>query len=258
MNIKIENLKFAYNGKLALDQIDLDVGPGEILSLVGPNGSGKSTLLKAISGVLTPKAGVVLLDGQSIAELKVIEIAKKIASLEQDHHVGFDFSVRELIEWGRTPHRSRLARWSDADEAAVAKAIDITGLDLFQSKSIHEISGGEKQRVFLAMAIAQEPQVLLLDEPTAHLDLKYQLDVLKLLRQLSRMGMSIVMAVHDLNLAADISHRICVLNNGLFVACGSPGDVVTHELIDLVWGVKASVKQENGVLRVIPSGLDEQ
>ena len=258
MKLRVENLSFAYNGTAALANINLDIESGEIVSLVGPNGSGKTTLLKSISGLLKPKQGVVYLDEQSVESLSAGEIARKLASLEQEHQVGFDYLVRELIEWGRIPHRSRIARWSEVDEQIVESAIELAGLEELQSKSIHEISGGEKQRVFLAMAIAQQPELLLLDEPTAHLDLKYQVQILRLIKNLASKGMSVVMALHDLNLAADVSDRIVVLNDGLVVTVGAPQDVLNEELLLDVWGVSTTILKQAGLVRIVPKALSEQ
>jgi len=251
--ISIEDLSFAYDGVPALEEATLAIQRGELLALVGPNGSGKSTLLKLISGVLRPDKGAVYLDLQSIDKLSPRQVARRLAMLEQERTVGFEFTVRELVEWGRHPHRGRLARWQSCDEQAVRRALQLMGLKALEERLISELSGGERQRVFLAMALAQEPEVLLLDEPTAHLDLKYQLEIMELVRTLvDGEGLTVVAAIHDLNWAARYADRVAVLSEGHLVACGHPPEVLTSELIRDVWGVEVEVISENRDLLILP------
>ncbi len=255
--IHVEGLSFAYNGVPALEDILLEIEQGELLALVGPNGSGKSTLLKLIAGVLRAKHGVVYLDLQEITKLPPREIARRLAALEQERHVGFDFTVREIVEWGRHPHRGRLAPWTERDERAVQNALTLMGLEALSGRLISELSGGERQRVFLAMALAQEPEVLLLDEPTAHLDLKYQLELLELIRRLvDDDGLTVVAALHDLNWAARYADRVAVLSQGRLVACGPPPEIFTPELIRKVWKVTVQVIESPGGLWICPQTVD--
>ncbi len=252
MRIFVKNLSFAYNGLPAVEGVDLQVEAGEIVSLIGPNGSGKTTLLKAISGLLRPHAGAVYLDGTSLAEIRLSELARKISALEQEHHVGFAFTVREIVEWGRIPHRRRLDPWRLPDEQAVQRALEITQLKSLAQRSIEDLSGGERQRVFLAMALAQEPEILLLDEPTAHLDLKFQYETTKLIQRLAEQGITVICAIHDLSLAARISHRVTVLSQGHLVAAGLPKEILTSELIKNVWGIDAKILASEEGLWVLP------
>ncbi|HED04298.1 MAG TPA: heme ABC transporter ATP-binding protein [Candidatus Fraserbacteria bacterium] len=255
-NIAIESLSFAYNGQRVLRDIDLEVKPGELLALIGPNGSGKTTLLRQISGALRPARGAVYLDGQEVARLKPAELARRLAALEQEQSVGFDYTVRELVSLGRIPHRGRLSRWRPEDESAVERALKSTGLQELARRSLQQLSGGERRRVFLAMALAQEPQVLLLDEPTAHLDLKYQLELLGLVRGLVARGLTVIAAFHDLNLAARYSDRVAALSGGRLVALGSPRAVLTADLIGSIWGVQVQVLEDQENFWIIPRSGD--
>lgn len=253
MKISMASLHFAYNGQEILQGIDLEVAAGEFLALIGPNGSGKSTLLRQISGVLKPDKGAVYLDAKEIARLKPAELARYLAALEQEHSVGFDFMVRELVSWGRIPHRQRFSRWSAADKAAVTRALAITGIEKLADRPVSQLSGGERQLAFLAMTLAQEPKVLLLDEPTAHLDIRYQLEIMECVRRLvDEEGLTVVAALHDLNLAARYANRIAVLFQGRIITSGPTQEVLTEELIGSVWGVKVRVLHDQEGLWVIP------
>jgi iron complex transport system ATP-binding protein len=251
--IRVERLAFAYGGVPALRDVTLEISSGELLALVGPNGSGKSTLLKVLSGVLRPRRGVAYLDLQELGKLPPREVARKLAVLEQEPYVGFDFTVRELVGWGRHPHRGRLDPWRERDERAVQRALQLMGLEALAERLISELSGGERRRVFLAIALAQEPEILLLDEPTAHLDLKYQLEILELIRRLvDDEGLAVVAALHDLNWAARYADRVALLSQGQLMAYGSPLEILTPQLIRAVWDVEVEVVRQNGSLWLVP------
>lgn len=252
MIVNVAGVSFAYNGAPALKDINLEIKSGEILVLVGPNGSGKTTLLKMISGALTPEDGVVYLDLQSLVGLHPRQIAQCLAALEQEHHLGFDFSVREVVAWGRMPHRGRLSRWQDQDEQAVQKALAATGTSSFADRSLHSLSGGERQRVFIAMALAQQPKILLLDEPTAHLDLKYQVEILELVQRLSQRGLTVIVALHDLNLAARYADRIALIAQGKLVADGPPQTVLTKSNIRSIWGIDVNIIRDDLGCVIVP------
>jgi len=255
--IRLRGLSFAYDGVPALADVTLEIEAGEWLVLVGPNGSGKSTLLRLISGVLRPKGGTVFLDFCELAKLSPKQLAQRLAALEQERSVGFDFTVRELVEWGRLPHQGWLGPWREGDERAVRKALRLMGLEALAERPLSGLSGGERQRVFLAMALAQEPEILLLDEPTAHLDLKYQLEILGLIRRLvDGEGLTVISALHDLNWAARYGDRAAVLCEGRLVACGPPAEVFTAELVRKVWGVTVEVVRREGALWLVPSLRD--
>ena len=256
VRLRVEGLSFSYGGETrALRDVSLEVYEREFLAVVGPNGSGKSTLLRALSGVLPTqgRTGTIYLDFHRLEDLPPRERARQLAALEQEPQVGFDFTVRELVEWGRHPHRGRLSPWTARDEEAVRRALQLLRLEGFAERGITELSGGERRRVFLAMALAQEPHILLLDEPTAHLDLRYQLEILELIRQLvDEANRTAVAALHDLNAALRYADRVAVLARGRLVACGPPREVLTPELVRNVWGVEAEVLSHNGHAFVLP------
>jgi len=228
VDITINGLHFSYDGSPILREITLSMQKGEVLAIVGPNGSGKTTLLKNISGVLTPDAGAVYLDMKQITDLSPREISRCLTAVEQEHEVGFDFTVREVIAMGRIPYQGRFARETTKDAQQIREAMELAHVSSFASRSIQELSGGEKQRVFLAMALAQNPQVLLLDEPTAYLDINYQLQIMKIVRQQAAAGLTILMAIHDLNLAAQYADRVAILHRGRLLAVGRPADILTE------------------------------
>ncbi len=253
MRIKVEKLTFAYDGKPVLREVTLEVRPGEVLALVGPNGSGKSTLLRNIAGALRPHTGAVYLDFKRVPDFTPKELARRLAAVEQDRHVGFDFTVKELVELGRLPHLGRFQRLREADREAVARALRLAGIEGLAERPLSTLSGGERQRVFLAMALAQEPEVLLLDEPTAHLDVSYQLEFMELVRERAHAGLTVVMALHDLNLAARYADRIGLLREGRLRALGPPEEVLTPELLREVFGVTVRVHRDpTGGLFIAP------
>ncbi|WP_151482376.1 ABC transporter ATP-binding protein [Streptomyces albicerus] len=226
------------DGRLILDGVSITPAPGTTVGLLGPNGSGKSTLLRLLAGVLTPASGVVTLDGSPLAELGHRDIARRIAVVEQQADTQVELTVLDVVRLGRIPHRRAWTPASATDEEVVRGALDHTGLTDRAHQSWHTLSGGERQRVQIARALAQEPRELLLDEPTNHLDIQHQLDLLALVTSLP---VTSVVALHDLNLAAMYCDRLVVLREGRVVACGSPGDILTEELIAEVYGVRASV-----------------
>jgi iron complex transport system ATP-binding protein len=228
MEITVDGLKFSYNGSPLLDGIDLTVPKGEVLAIVGPNGSGKTTLLKNISGILSPEVGSVYLDMIRLPELSITELARHLAVVEQEHEIGFDFTVREIVALGRIPRRGRFARETRTDKEWIERAMEFANVAPFAERSIRKLSGGEKQRVFLAMALAQNPRVLLLDEPTTYLDINHQLQIMEIVRQQAAAGLTVLMAIHDLNLAAQYADRAAILHRGRLLAVGRPADVLTE------------------------------
>lgn len=254
MKVNVEGLKFSYNGKSVLGDLDLSVREGEFLGVVGPNGSGKTTLLKNMGGVLEPDRGMVYLDGKKIPRIPIKEIATKVAALQQETTVGFDFTVREVVEMGRFPHLDRFERHSDGDLRAVERAIEVTDLREFTDRYVNKLSGGEKQRVFLALALAQEPELLLLDEPTASLDINYQIKIMETVQSLQSDGLTVVAAIHDLNLAAQYSDRVALLDGGKVKVIGEPREVLTKENIADVFGVEVEVENSEvkGSIHIFP------
>jgi iron complex transport system ATP-binding protein len=245
-------LAFAYEGRPVFSGVDLSLSPSELVAVVGPNGAGKSTLLHVLLGLLPAQSGTVTLAGRAISELSRREIARRVAFLPQQTHSDFAFTVRELVGMGRMPHLGRFRPEAAADVEAVDDALRRTGTAAFSDRLISELSGGERQRVLLARAIAQSTDVLLLDEPTSSLDLGHQLEVIGLLRALVDSGKAAAVALHDLSLAARFADRIVVLSEGRIAAEGAPRKVITEELLERHFRVRARVEHGPEGVLVIP------
>ena len=229
--------------------IDLAVAAGEMVALLGANGSGKTTLLRLVSGALAPDGGLVEVAGRSVAEWQRDALARRVAVLPQQLELPDGFRAAELVEMGRAPHARWLFGSTEDDERAIGRALaDADALDL-ADRYPHELSGGERQRVLVAMALAQEPELLLLDEPTLHMDLAHQVALLRAMRRLQReRGLTVLAVLHDLNLAAAFAPRVVVLHQGSVAADGPPGEVLTPELIERVFGVRVEVaRTDDGV-----------
>jgi iron complex transport system ATP-binding protein len=221
-----------------LRSVSLTLARGDLVALVGTNGSGKTTLLRLLTGVLQPDAGSVTFDGRPVGEWRRPDLARRVAVLPQQLDLPVGFRVAELVEMGRAPHARRLFASTDTDARAVSRALaDAGALDL-ADRYAEELSGGERQRLLVAMALAQEPDLLLLDEPTLHLDLAHQVALLAVIRQLrDQRGLTVLAVLHDLNLAAAFAPRVAVLDEGRIVADGPPAEVLTTELVERVFGV---------------------
>ncbi len=243
MLLRAENLSCGYGGDDVLRAVTFGVAAGEVVAVAGPNGSGKSTLIRALSGVLRPRAGRVTLEGRDLASFAPRESARAIAVVAQESAVEFDFSCEEIVLMGRTPRLGRFEREGPADLAAVRGAMERTGTWEFRERPVLELSGGERQRVFLARAFAQEPRILLLDEPTSHLDLAYQVGILRLARaQAVERNVAVLGVMHDLNLAAAYADRMALLHRGGLVAAGAVEEVLREDLLREVYGTELSVR----------------
>ena len=249
MKLNINNIKFSYNSTPILDDVTFKLGCGEVLAIVGPNGSGKSTLLKCIDQILKPQCGVIMIDDKSIKDYKREDIAKKMAYVPQSNGGSFPATVFDTILLGRKPH----IRWAPTskDLKVVSKVINALKLENLVLRDINELSGGQRQKVIIGRALAQEPSILLLDEPTANLDLKHQLEVLKLVREQADNGVSAIIAIHDLNLALRYGDKVIMLNKGKVFAAGGL-DVLTPENIESVYDVKVRVITDSDRILVIP------
>lgn len=239
--LKIENIGFSYenNHQETISNISFSVCGGEFLGIIGPNGSGKTTLLKLISGILRPSRGKIIAFGQELANLSIEKIAQFTSFVPQETSVIFDFKVKEVVFMGRLPFISRINGETIDDYKISRQAMEITKSLSLSEKNIHEISGGEKQRVFIAKALAQTPQLLLLDEFTSHLDLNFKYEMLNLLKQsLTENSLSIISVFHDLNLASIASHRLILLDKGKIVKIGTPQEVLNEENLQKVYGVR--------------------
>ena len=205
---------------------------GEIVTIIGANGSGKSTLLKALSRNMKPVQGTVYLDGKALLKMDTKEAARLLAVLPQIHSVPDDFTVRDLVSYGRFPHLGPAGRLGHDDFEAVEHAITMTKMEELQNRSVSTLSGGEQQRAWIAMALAQEPKILLLDEPTTFLDISHQFELLELISKLNReIGLTIMMVLHDINQAARYSHRIVALKNGKIFIEGTPDTIIEHQVL---------------------------
>lgn len=237
-----ENLSLAYDRAPIIQQLDIAIPDGAITALVGANGCGKSTLLRGLARLLSPRAGAAYLDGKAIHQMPTSALARQLGILPQNPTAPEGLTVRELVAQGRYPHQRWFQQWSITDEDAVAQALALTHMHPFADRPVDALSGGQRQRAWIAMTLAQETPIILLDEPTTFLDLAHQIEVLHLLERLNReQGRTIVMVVHDLNHATRHAHHLIALAHGRVVAQGAPADVVTPELLRMVFGVEAAV-----------------
>jgi iron complex transport system ATP-binding protein len=239
MKLCVEHVSWGVNGHPIVHDVDLHVEAGEFVGLIGPNGSGKSSLLRCIYRVLEPQAGLITLADDDVWQLNARQAAQRMAVVLQESPTEFDFTVEEIVVMGRSPYKHLFDRETEQDDAIVAQALVQVGMSAFAGRSYHTLSGGEKQRVLLARALAQQAQLLVLDEPTNHLDIRYQLEILELVKAL---GVTTFAAFHDLNLAALYCHRLYLLQGGEIVAAGAPEDVLQPNLIRAVYGVTAEVQ----------------
>lgn len=253
--LQARGLTCSYGGDEVFRSLDLAVPNGGVTVLLGPNGCGKSTLLRTLARLLTPVTGTVLLDGADLHRQPTKTVARTLGILVQGPTPPEGLRVYDLVRQGRYPHRAPLRPWSGRDEAAVRNAMDVTGVAAFADRPLTSLSGGQRQRCWIAMALAQEPDILLLDEPTTYLDVAHQLDILALLRNLNRLtGRTMVLVLHDLNHAAWHADHIVLMADGRIRAQGDPVSVLTPTNIRQVFGVEASILTvpENGRLVCVP------
>lgn len=240
--IRLRNVRGGYNGAAVLRGVDLDLPQGELLGVIGPNGCGKSSLLRAITRLLPWREGAIEVLGRALESYSQRELARRIAVVPQEETHLFAFTVAEIVAMGRTPHLGRFEVESEVDAAKVEDSLKATDTLHLAERPITELSGGEKQRVIIARALAQDPQVLLLDEPTTHLDINHQTEIHELLARLNReSGLSILCISHDLNLAAEYFDRIALMSEGRVVSCGTPSEIITQENLRSVYHSDAPV-----------------
>jgi iron complex transport system ATP-binding protein len=240
LKLTINKLSFNYSGIQVLKDVEMEVRLGEMLSIVGPNGSGKSTLLKCINRILKTKQNTVLIDGKDANKLDLKELSKTMGYVPQSSTSTFPFTVFDVVLMGRKPY----IHWnlSERDNEIVAEMLDFLGIGELSMRYFNELSGGEQQKVIIARALAQQPQILLLDEPTSSLDIKHQLEILCMLKSLTQSKeRSVIASIHDLNLASRFSDQILMLKKGCIYAVGTPEEVLTEENIEAVYGIKANV-----------------
>lgn len=253
--LSADGVSIGYGRATVVGNLDLAIPHGAFTVLVGPNGSGKSTILRALAGLLAPQRGTVLLDGLSIASLSSKELARRIGVLSQGPSAPEGLSVRDLVQQGRYPHRSLFGRWTPQDEEACRQALKLTGMEAFQDRQLDSLSGGEKQRAWIAMALAQQTDILLLDEPTTFLDIAHQVELLDLFAMLNReQSRTVVTVLHDLNHACRYADQIIAMKSGSIVAQGDPNTVITEELVEGVYGLKCQIidDPQTGTPLVVP------
>jgi iron complex transport system ATP-binding protein len=241
--IRVEDVSLSLGDTRILESIAFEAGTGRFVGVVGPNGAGKTTLLRTINGVLDPDEGRVLVDGSVVASLSAEAVARRVATVPQDTSLAFDFPVRDVVAMGRSAHRGRFERATDADREAVERALDRAQVRTLADRSVGTVSGGERQRVLLARALAQETPALLLDEPTASLDVNHQVRTLSLVRSLVEEGRTAVAAIHDLDLAARFCDALVVLAEGRVLAVGSPAEVLTPSVVESAFDTPVAIHE---------------
>lgn len=249
MEVRTEGLGLSFGEKKILEDISIQAKKKEFVGIIGPNGSGKSTLLKNIYRVLKPDYGEIFLDDSLLSMMKAKESAKRMAVVSQHNFVNFDFSVEEMVLMGRAPHKRALDRDNAEDYQIMHEVLRTVGLEDFAKRGFMTLSGGEQQRVILARALAQKTDCIILDEPTNHLDIKYQLQLMEIVKNLK---ITVIAAIHDLNMAALFCDKIYVLSEGRIIKYGSPKEVLTRELIREVYEVEAEIMERgDGKIHII-------
>ena len=252
-HLEVKNLVFAYDSEPILKDISLAVEKGDFIGLIGPNGSGKSTLLKLMGGVMSLSDDAVWINDHPINAIKKKVLARDITWISHEHPMIFPFTIQEIVLMGRHPYLSPLSFEGEEDYRIARDAMEITQTSQFSDRYFNEISGGEKQRVMLASAIAQEPEIMLLDEPTSALDLKYQIQILNILKRLNEeKNITLILAMHDLNLASRYCRRLILLDDGAIVRDGTPAEVLKKEVIENVYGVQVNLHNLDGEVLVHP------
>ncbi len=259
--LTVENTIVSYGKRRVLKGVSLNVESGEVLALIGPNGSGKSTLIRAVSGVVPIESGSIRVDGKSLSQLSTIERARYLSVVPQARNMPPAFSVYESILLGRTPYLGWLGRAGEHDHERVRYALQRTKMDALADRMVGELSGGEQQRVLLARALAQDTPVMLLDEPTTHLDLQHREGLVHLVRELAKSrNLAVLMVLHDLNMASLYADRVSLLVDGAIEASGVPEDVLTAETLSRVYNVPVHVipHPEYGNPLILPDGRDRE
>jgi iron complex transport system ATP-binding protein len=253
--LEAEAVTAGYGPVVALAGVSLEIGTGDMTAIVGPNGSGKSTLLRVLSGVLAPTAGHVRLAGRDLGGYHRREVARRVAVVPQETAVDFPFSVAEVVLMGRAPHLGRFGFPGPRDLAVAGEAMERTGISHLSRRTLAALSGGERQRAVVARALAQQPDVLLLDEPTAHLDIRHQVEIYDLMTDLNaERGLTVVSVLHDLNLAAMYFRTVAMLAAGRVHSVGTPPEVLTYAAVKAVYGTEVYVTRNDvtGAVNILP------
>lgn len=242
MRLRVSGISCRYNSIRALDGIELAVNSGEFLGIIGPNGSGKTTLLKAISNILKPIIGSVLIDDQEVQSMSRMEVARKVAVVPQESQTSFNFTALEIVLMGRNPHMKPFAMETSTDIMIARQSMELTNCLFLENRRINDLSGGEKRRVLIARALVQDPSLLLLDEPTMNLDVANQIELMEMITGLCKdRKITVLSTFHDFNLAARYSNNMVLLERGKIVSLGSPEEVLTRENLQKVFRVRSEV-----------------
>jgi len=251
-----ESVTLRYDKRTISTDLTVAIPDGSFTVIVGPNACGKSTLLRALSRLLQPASGRVVLDGSSIGDLPAREVSRRLGLLPQSSMAPDGITVADLVARGRYPHQSFLRQWSQADEAAAASAMQATRVTELADRLVDELSGGQRQRVWIAMVLAQETPILLLDEPTTFLDIAHQIELLDLLADLNRQGRTVVAVLHDLNHACRYASHLVAVREGTIIAQGAPSGIVSERLVEEVFGLACMIIQDpvSGTPLIVPKG----
>lgn len=242
--LSVENLKFGYKKELVLKDISFKIKKGEFVSIIGPNGSGKSTILKLLNHLYSPKIGEILIEGKNINSFRRKDLARKMALVPQDTFLDYEFTVEDVVLMGRHPHKKRFHKDNEDDLRIVEEALELTNTTDLRDKLINEISGGERQRVIIARALAQNPSIILLDEPTSHLDINHQIEILNLLKKLNEeKDTTIIVVIHDINLASRYSDNLILVHEGEIMDIGSPEKVITEKNIKEIYNLDVIIEK---------------
>lgn len=243
--IKAKDLYFSYDkDKSFITKLNVGIEKGKITTILGPNGSGKSTLLSIFAGLNKPSAGEVTIKGKAIKSLKHKDLAKEIATVHQQNTVPSDITVKELVSYGRIPHKKYFQGNNDSDDEIIEWAIKRTGLENLKDKVVMSMSGGERQRAFIAMALAQKSEILFLDEPTTYLDIYHQVEILELVKELNKeSNLTVVMVLHDINQAIKYSDNVIVMKSGQAVACGKSNEILNMNLLNNVYKIGGFISE---------------
>ena len=245
--MEVRDLSFSYGKNKILKNVSLKIEEGKITTILGANGCGKSTLFSLMTKNLYSPKGRIFLRGKNLQNLNIKEFARQVAIVQQYNSAAGDMTVEELVSFGRTPYKKMLSGTSKEDESIIENAMEVTGISLYKDREISRLSGGQRQRVWIAMALAQDTKILFLDEPTTYLDVRYQIEILELIKKLNKeYGITIVMVLHDINQAIYFSDNIIGLKNGNLLFCGEPYNVIDKESIKELYDVDLDVVMVNG------------
>lgn len=243
--IETKDLTLSYGDAIIIDELDLAIPKGEITVFIGANGCGKSTLLRSLARLLKPKSGQILLEGEEVRHLSTKEVAKRLAILPQGPVAPEGLTVLQLVKQGRYPHQKWLKQWSTEDEQIVSQALEATGMKGLAERTVDSLSGGQRQRAWIAMTLAQQTDIILLDEPTTYLDMTHQIEILDLLFELNEQeNRSVVMVLHDINLACRYAHHIVAVRNQTVYSQGKPEEVITQEMVQAVFQMKCEITMD--------------